>query len=333
MHLGAPVTGLPANSHTHVVTGGAGFIGSHVADALLAQGHRVIVVDNLSSGTRERVPGDATLCVADVADAAAMREVAHEYGPITTWYHLAAQADVRVSVADPIADATTNVLGTISVLEAARIDNGQVVLASTGGAIFGDSPIPTSESGHDRPESPYGAAKLSAENYVAMFARLYGAPHVAVRYANVYGPRQDPHGEAGVVAIFGARVLENKAATIYGDGMQTRDYVYVGDVVAATLGAGNWAAEQYAQREVNESPWVLPVFNVGSGVETTVVELWNVMCDQAGLDLPPTHAKARVGEVRRSALDASRSRATLAVPLNTSLAQGLNETLAWMKAR
>jgi UDP-glucose 4-epimerase len=271
--------------------------------------------------------------VADVADARSLRAIAEEFGPITQWFHMAAQADVRVSVADPIADATTNVLGTISVLEAARLHNAQVVLASTGGAIFGDSPIPTAESGHERPESPYGAAKLSAENYAAMFGRLYDAPHVAVRYANVYGPRQDPHGEAGVVAIFGSRVLAETPATIFGDGMQTRDYVYVADVVDATIGAGRWAAERHAEREKGDTPWVLPVFNVGSGVETTVVELWDVMCQQAGMTLPPLFGEARVGEVRRSALDASYARETLGVALDTPLSHGLQATLEWMRTQ
>lgn len=307
-----------------MVTGGAGFIGSHLVDALLASGDEVHVVDNFATGKRSRVGAGVTLHELDVADGAALATLARQHGPFDRWFHLAAQADVRVSVDDPLLDATTNVLGTIAVLEAARIDGAQVILASTGGAIYGEAEPPTPESARECPESPYGAAKLAAEKYVEMHARLWKLPHAIVRFANVYGPRQDPHGEAGVVAIFAGKALHAEPARIFGDGTQTRDYVYVGDVVDATREAAR-VAQNTASGEV-------PIFNVGTGRETTVLELWQTMQHAVGADLGVTFEPARPGELSRSALDASLARATLGVAIDTPLGRGLSATLDWMRA-
>lgn len=318
---------LPMHASRAVVTGGAGFIGSHIVDALIAAGSEVHVVDNLATGKRDRVHSDAAFHLVDVADANALSAFREAVGPVDVWYHMAAQADVRVSVDDPVADAMTNIVGTIRVLETAAHDSAQVVLASTGGAIYGDVIPPTVEHSTIQPESPYGAAKYAAETYVGTWARLHGAPHAIVRYANVYGPRQDPHGEAGVVAIFGGRLLDGEGVTIFGDGSATRDYVYVGDVVQATIAAGRAAAAR------PRASWRdVPVYNVGSGVETSVLDLWTTLQQVAGLESSYTCADPRPGELQRSALDASRARTELGIPIDTPLSVGLNETVAWMRA-
>jgi UDP-glucose 4-epimerase len=209
------------------------------------------------------------------------------------------------------------------VLEAALMHSAQVGRASTGGAIYGETETPTPESADERPLSFYGAAKLSAEKYVATHARLYELPHAVVRYANVYGPRQDPHGEGGVIAIFGKRALAGTAPTVFGDGEQTRDYVYVGDVVAATVAAGEYTREHRPQE--------VPVFNVGTGVETTVLELWETMQTLTGTSVEPRFEPLRPGEVVRSALDPTYARTTLKLPLDTGLSHGLTETLDWLR--
>ena len=281
-----------------VVTGGAGFIGSHVADALVARGDEVTVVDDLSSGKREQVPSGATFVEHDVRQPF---EVAAD-----VVFHLAAQIDVRVSVADPALDAQVNVLGTIRVLEAARLAGAQVVFASTGGAIYGECERPAREDDPRRPLAPYGVAKLAAEEYLAAYNRLHGTNHVSLRYGNVYGPRQDPHGEAGVVAIFMGRLEEGRPLTVFGDGTQTRDYVYVGDVARATLAAVGHAG----------------VFNVGTGRETSVVEL-AALCAQAA---EVVHAPARAGELQRSVLDPSRAERELGFRAEVSLEEGLSRT-------
>ena len=315
-----------SNSATVVVTGGAGFIGSHLVDELVARGARVHVVDNLASGRRDRINDAAHLHMLDVADVDSLIELAHQHGPIDTWYHFAAQADVRVSVERPLFDAHTNVLGTIAVLEAATLHHAPVVFASTGGAMYGEAQPPTPETAPAQPESPYGAAKLAAENYIAANARLHELPHVIVRFANVYGPRQDPHGEAGVVAIFGGKVLDAQPARIFGDGTQTRDYVYVGDVVDATLRAGEHAAARPRDQWRD-----VPVWNVGTGTETSVLELWSTIQRVEGVDLGADFQPARLGELDRSALDATRARTALAAPIDTGLDDGLARTIAWMR--
>ena len=296
-----------------MVTGGAGFIGSTLVDALLTRDDEVHVVDDLSSGRREQVAERATLHVRDVAEP--LSEVFEEARPDVV-FHLAAQIDVRVSVADPVADARSNVLGTLQVLEAARSHDAQVIFASTGGAIYGECDTPADEDAVRRPLSPYGTSKLAAEEYLATWNRLYDTRHVALRLGNVYGPRQDPHGEAGVVAIFLSRIRDGQPATIYGDGGQTRDYVFVGDVVRAFVGAVGADGG---------------VFNVGTGEETSVVDLWHACTTAAGESVDAVHAPARLGEIQRSCLDPRRAETTLHWRAEAPLASGLRETWEWIR--
>jgi UDP-glucose 4-epimerase len=297
-----------------IVTGGAGFIGSHVVDALVARGNEVLVLDDLSHGRRENVNGGAELVVADVRDQEAVDEAFAQLRP-DACFHLAAQADVRVSVARPDHDCEVNVIGTIRVLEAARAHGARVVLASTGGAIYGECEEPAGEEAPRRPLAPYGASKLAAEEYLATYDRLYGGKPVALRYGNVYGPRQDPHGEAGVVAIFFGRLAEGEQPHVYGDGLQQRDYVYVEDVAQATVKA---VAGPYG------------VFNVGTGVATSVLDLYERIQRAAGIEREAEFAPTRQGELQRSALDPSRARRELGWEPKRSLDEGLAETWAWI---
>jgi UDP-glucose 4-epimerase len=292
-----------------LVTGGAGFIGSHVVDALAARGDEVHVVDDLSKGREANLPPAATLHVRDVR--APLDDLVRETGA-TAIVHFAAQADVRVSVAEPVRDADVNVVGTVNVLEAARVAGARVVFASTGGAIYGECERPATESDPCLPLSPYGAAKLAAEGYLGAFSRLHGTPHVGLRFGNVYGPRQDPHGEAGVVAIFLGRMLEGVPCRIFGDGSQSRDYVYVGDVACATLAAldGN----------------VDGVLNIGTGIATSVVDLFEVCRTTAGSDLEPEYAPARAGELGRSVLDYGLAAKSIGFSPDTGLAAGIGAT-------
>jgi UDP-glucose 4-epimerase len=293
-----------------LVTGAAGFIGSHVVEALVARGDEVVALDNLVTGRRERVNRGARFEEADIRDAAALERIFETRAP-EVCFHLAAQADVRVSVERPDYDAEVNVLGTVSVLEAAREVGAQVVFSSTGGAIYGECERPAGEDDARVPISPYGTSKLAAEEYLAAWNRLYGSEHVALRFGNVYGPRQDPHGEAGVVAIFFGRLAEGRSVTIFGTGRQTRDYVYVGDVVAATLAAAGHEAG---------------VFNVGTGRETSVLELYEGCRRASGVDLEPEFAEPRLGELDRSALDPERAAAELGFRAQVSLEDGLART-------
>ena len=297
-----------------VVTGGAGFIGSTLVDALVTRGDEVHVVDDLSSGRREQVNADATLHVADVRDP--LVDVFGEAQPEVV-FHLAAQIDVRVSVADPVEDARANVLGTLNVLEAARAHGAQVIFASTGGAIYGECDDgPASEDAPRLPLSPYGTSKLAAEEYLATWNRLHGTRHVALRLGNVYGPRQDPHGEAGVVAIFLSRIRDGHEATIYGDGSQTRDYVFSGDVARAFV--GSVGAEG-------------GVFNVGTGEETSVVALWDACLAAAGREATAANGPARLGELQRSCLDPRRAETTLHWRAEVPLSTGLRDTWEWIR--
>jgi UDP-glucose 4-epimerase len=298
-----------------VVTGGAGFIGSHVVEALLARGDEVHVLDDLSKGSRANVPPGAELQESDIrGDASGAFEAARP----EVCFHLAAQADVRVSVERPDFDADVNVLGTLHVLEAARRHGTKIVFSSTGGAIYGECDGPADEDHPRNPLAPYGVSKLAAEEYISAYSRLYGAAHVSLRYGNVYGPRQDPHGEAGVVAIFMSRLAEGGTPRIFGDGTQTRDYVYVGDVVAATLAA---AAHPGG------------VLNVGTGVETSVVDLYGRIQRVAGVEQEPEFAEPRPGELQRSVLDVSRARRELAWEPQHSLDDGLAATWAWISSQ
>ena len=293
-----------------LVTGGAGFIGSHVADGLLARGDEVTILDDLSAGRRENVPAGARLVEGDIRDPAAVfAEVKPE-----VCFHLAAQKDVRISVARPDHDAELNVIGTIRVLEAAREHGTQIVFSSTGGAMYGECEEPATEDKKPEPLAPYGTSKLAGEEYLATYNRLYGARHVSLRLGNVYGPRQDPHGEAGVVAIFFSRLLDGETPTIFGDGKQTRDYIYVGDVVRATL----------ASQEVDGG-----VYNVGTGRETSVLELLELCVRVAGRDVEPEFAPPRAGELQRSVLDPGRAVDELGWRPERSLEEGLRETWEW----
>lgn len=296
-----------------VVTGGAGFIGSHVVDALLARGAEVTVVDSLATGKRENVPTGARLEVRDVREP--LDDLFAETRPQAV-FHLAAQADVRASVERPVEDADVNVLGTVRVLEAARRHGAQVVFASTGGAIYGECDGPAPESAPPRPLSPYGTSKLAGEEYLRTYNRLYGARHVSLRYGNVYGPRQDPYGEAGVVAIFLGALARGEPPRIFGDGRQTRDYVYVGDVARATLAALDLEGG---------------VFNVGTGRETSVLELYALCREVAGSELQAESAPPRLGELQRSVLDPSLAARELGFQAIVGLEDGLRATWEWLR--
>jgi UDP-glucose 4-epimerase len=307
------------SSRTVCVTGGAGFIGSHVAEALLARGHRVLIVDDLSSGRKENVPAGAEFHELDIRspDAAAlMREAGVE-----VLFHHAAQMDVRRSVADPVHDASVNVVGTLNLLEAGRrAALKQVIFASTGGAMYGEqTAFPADEEHPAQPLSPYGVAKLAVERYLYFYHREYGLDAIALRYANVYGPRQNPHGEAGVVAIFLDRLLADREAVINGDGLQTRDYAYVADVVAANVAALGRPG--------------FGIYNVGTGRETTVVELYGLLAAALGVTRPPTHGPAKPGEQRRSVISSELVGRELGVRVGTTLEDGLKKTAAWFAAR
>ena len=296
-----------------IVTGGAGFIGSHVVDALVARGDQVAVIDSLVHGTKENVQAAAELHVRDIREP--LDDLFDSVRPEAV-FHLAAQADVRVSVANPVEDADVNVVGTIRILEGARRHGAQVVFASTGGAIYGECEEPAREDGTVEPLSPYGTSKLAAEEYLRSYNRLYGTRHIALRYGNVYGPRQDPHGEAGVVAIFLGALSRGEQATIFGDGSQTRDYVYVGDVARATTST---VGQDHG------------VFNVGTGHETSVVEIYELCARVAGSDVVAQEAPARLGELQRSCLDPTRAAHELGFTAMVELEDGLRATWEWVQ--
>jgi UDP-glucose 4-epimerase len=304
-----------------LVTGGAGFIGSHTVDALVAAGgYQVSILDDLSAGKREQINPQVSVNRADLCDASAVKAVIGRERPEII-VHLAAQMDVRRSVADPPFDAQVNLVGFLNLMEAAR-EQGlkRVIFASTGGAIYGEQEVfPCDEEHPRRPVSPYGVAKYSTEAYLFFYRVQYGIDYVALRYANVYGPRQDPHGEAGVVAIFCGRILEGQPCRIYGDGGQTRDYVYVGDVVQANLAA--------------LSSQVSGAFNIGTGVETDVNQLYRALAEAAGTKAAPIYGPARPGEQRRSVISAARAARELAWTPQVALSDGLARTYTFFKER
>jgi UDP-glucose 4-epimerase len=301
-----------------IVTGAAGFIGSHVADAFLARGDDVTAVDDLATGRAGRLDDRVTLHKLSVTDAGQLGQLVQSVAPQLIC-HLAAQIDVRASVVRPAADAQTNVIGTINVLEAARSANARVLFCSTGGAIYGrDAPIPSMEDVLPLPESPYGIGKYCAEQYVGLYNRLHGTAHSVLRLANVYGPRQDPTGEAGVVPIFCSQVLSGRRPTIFGDGSQTRDYVYVGDAVGAFVAA--------ADRHM-PGTW-----NVGTGVEVSVLDLARVIGEVTGRKVEYTFAPARPGELQRSALAVKRAHADLGWKAATALPDGVRSVCHWIEA-
>jgi UDP-glucose 4-epimerase len=294
-----------------IVTGGAGFIGSHVVDRLVARGDEVVVLDDLSQGKPENVNPAAELVVGDIRDRQAVEEVFAEARP-EACLHLAAQADVRVSIARPDFDGEVNVLGTIRLLEAAREHGTRIVFASTGGAIYGECTEPAVEAAPREPLSPYGTSKLAGEEYLATYNRLYGSRHTALRYGNVFGPRQDPHGEAGVVAIFLGLLANGQAPHIFGDGTQQRDYVYVGDVATVTVGA--------LERRAG-------VFNIGTGVATSVLDLFEVCRRVSGVEVEPVFDPPRLGELQRSVLDGGLAERELDFAAGTSFEDGI--AAAW----
>ena len=300
-----------------LITGGAGFIGSNLADAFVARGWRVSIVDNLSTGDRRNLNPSAEFHEIDIRDAAA-GDLIRKLKPDVISHH-AAQMDVRKSVEDPAADADVNIIGTLRLLEAAA-DAGvkRVVFASTGGAIYGEPvDVPQGETHPTAPLSPYGCAKLAVEHYLHYFRVVCGLSSVALRYANVYGPRQNAHGEAGVIAIFAKRMINGQTVTINGSGEQTRDFVYVGDVVAANLAA-------------SESEWQ-GAYNVGTGIETSINALYQTLASVAGLSSPAEFAQAKAGEQMRSVLDGQRLRALAALPEPVRLREGLRTTFDWFQ--
>lgn len=295
------------------VTGGAGFIGSNLADALVARGDDVVVVDDLSFGKREHLSPGARFVERDICDGI-------DLSGIEVVFHLAAQTDVQTSVREPARDATTNVVGTIRVAEAAREAGARIVFTSTGGAIYGECDDgPAAETSPRKPLSPYGIAKLCAEEYLMGWNRIHGSSHVVCRLGNVYGPRQDASLEGGVVSIFLDRLGSGRETVIFGDGEQTRDFVYVGDVVDALL-----AAAAYDRGGI---------FNIGTGVETSVLELHRGCAAAAGTQAAPRFEAARLGDLRRSALDVSLAASELGFRARTSLADGLAATWAWHASR
>jgi UDP-glucose 4-epimerase len=295
-----------------LVTGGAGFIGSHVADRLVAAGHEVAVVDNLSTGRREFVPARAEFFPYDINSQEAA-DLIRAWRPEALFHH-AAQMNVRFSVADPVADARDNILGSLNLLQASVAAGvKKIMFASTGGAIYGDAaPIPARETDSPWPDSPYGIAKLAVEHYLRYFQKEHGLTAISLRYANVYGPRQNGQGEAGVVAIFIEKFLAGQQPIINGDGLQTRDFVYVGDVVAA-----NMAALNYPQAGV---------FNIGTGRETDILTIYLRLQEIAQSPLGPVHGPAKPGEQRRSSLDASLAREKLGWQPTVALEEGLART-------
>lgn len=309
-----------------LVTGGAGFIGSTLVDRLLAEGHAVDVIDDLSSGSlanladaRANRDHELKLHQIDIRDPSVVELIARRQPEVV--FHLAAQADVRVSVARPVFDAEVNVIGSLNVIEGARQGGARkVVFASSGGTIYGEpdpSELPVRETHPQHPISPYGVAKKVVTDYLFAYRTLHGLEFTSLALANVYGPRQDPHGEAGVVAIFAGLLLEGKPCTIFGDGRQTRDFVYVDDVVDAFVRAADRGSGLTC--------------NIGTGQETSVNDLYATMAEAAGVDEPPIHAPARPGELARSALDPSRAGIHLGWEPWTDLRTGVTEVLAWFR--
>jgi UDP-glucose 4-epimerase len=307
-----------------LVTGGAGFIGSNLVDALLERGDEVLVLDNLSSGKPENLRGaierGATLKEADISDASTVSATFESHRPQQV-FHLAAQIDVRISVADPAFDLGVNAGGTINLLNAA-VESGceRFLFASTGGAIYGEGEgreLPLPESAERRPDAPYGMSKLAAEGYLDLYSRLHGLSAVALRLGNVYGPRQDPHGEAGVVAIFCGALLAGSAPKVFGNGEQTRDYIFVGDVVSAFLAASS--------RDVTGA------INVGTGREASVFDVGNAIAAAYGTSFDPEMAPTRPGEVQRIAISDKLARERLDWSAETSLEEGLRLTAEWAR--
>jgi UDP-glucose 4-epimerase len=302
-----------------LVTGGAGFIGSHIVDAYVAKGHNVIVVDDLSSGYAENVNQKAKFYKLDIRDSG-ISQIFRRHS-IDVVNHLASQMDVRRSVADPLLDASVNVLGGLNVFENARLAGvKKIIFSSSGGGIYGEQNyFPADEEHSARPLSPYGITKLVTEKYLYFYKEVYGISHVILRYANVYGPRQNPQGEAGVIAIFARKMLQGETPTINGDGRQTRDYTYVGDVVKSNL---------LALDRSNSD-----IFNIGTGVETSVNEVFHMLRGMLNPSCPEIHGSAKIGETLRSVLDHGKIRRVCGWRPDISLSEGLRETVEYFKMK
>ena len=299
-----------------VVTGGAGFIGSHVAEAFASRGDEVLVVDDLSTGDKANVPDGVAFEQLDIADAAALERAFAAGADLVC--HLAAQASVTISVKDPLLDCRSNVVGTLNVCEAARTRWTPVIFASTGGGLYGDgAPLPTPEDFAPRPLSPYGASKLSGEAYVATWGRLYDMPNVVLRLGNVYGPRQNPHGEAGVVAMFSGRLLDGRQPLLRGEGKPTRDYVYVTDIAAAFVAAAEGKRHG--------------TYNVGTGQETSTARLLESLQEAAGTTIEPRQVELQAGELQASALDSSAIERDLGWRPTVGIEDGLQRTFDWYR--
>lgn len=312
-----------------LVTGGAGFIGSHVVDAYIAQGHDVVVIDDLSTGHREFLNPTARFYQLDIADRSGVREVfaRERFGLVN---HHAAQVDVRVSVADPLRDARTNLMGVLTLLEACReFSVRKFIFVSSGGVIYGEpEELPVPEDAPKKPISPYGVAKLASEFYLFSAKQTWGLDYVALRYANVYGPRQTPKSEATVISTFSRQLVRSESVTIFGDGEQTRDFVFVSDVVAANL----LATERLA--EINRVP-VRSIddlaFNVGTGRETSINALLKIFSRVLQRECDAHYAPPRPGELQRNALDISKAQRVLGFVPKVSLEEGLAKTLEWVR--
>jgi len=300
-----------------LITGGAGFIGSNVADGMIAEGFEVVIVDDLSNGREENIPGKAKFYKTDVRDRG-LEDVFIAEKPDMV-IHNAAQLSVRVSVEEPLLDAGINIIGGLNLIDICKKHNvKKIVFASSGGTVYGEQKVfPADESHPLGPISPYGVAKLATEHYLYYYLKIYGLEYIALRYANIYGPRQDPHGEAGVVAIFSNMMLAGEPPLINGDGRQTRDYVYVGDVVRVNIAA-------------IKSDFVGPI-NIGTGVETDVMALFNILKDASGRDIEEKHGPAMKGEQMRSVLDNSLAGRVLGWKPEVSIEEGLKLTYKWFK--
>lgn len=301
-----------------LITGGSGFIASHIADQFLTDGHTVAVIDNLSTGSRANLPSGAHLYELDIRDPR-IGSVFEQEKPEVVCHH-AAQLDVRVSMRDPLYDADVNIQGSLRLIDlCVRHGVSKILFASTGGAIYGEDCIPASESDAPRPVSAYGVAKLSVEHYLHCFHVNYGIAYVALRYANVYGPRQNAHGEAGVVAIFAQRLLEGQPVTINGDGGQTRDFVYVGDVVEANVKALQGS--------------VVGAYNIGTGTETDINAVYLTLTKHTGSETAPQYGPAKQGEQRRSVLECAKARSALGWTSTVALDAGMEKTVAFFRER
>ncbi|HEY6171618.1 MAG TPA: NAD-dependent epimerase/dehydratase family protein [Candidatus Kapabacteria bacterium] len=304
-----------------LVTGGAGFIGSHIADSFLSAGHHVVILDNLSSGKRENINPKATFIEGDIRDGELVEKIFHE-NAIDVVDHHAAQIDVRKSVTDPSNDANINILGSLNLLEASRRHNiKRFIFASTGGAIYGEQDyFPADELHPTRPESPYGITKRSVELYLHYYNKVHGLDHTIFRYTNVYGPRQDPHGEAGVVAIFSNALLAGKQAMIFGDGKQTRDYVFISDLVRAHLLA--------IENESGSN-----TYNIATGIETDVNTLFTILANEAGKESTPRYDEARPGELLRSVCTSEKIAKALGWQPETNITEGLSRTFDFFRKK